>query len=217
MDAAIGTHNIAEVLSDQGRLEEARSAVRGVTADLASGGLQHDGSPMPRAALDGVATRSGDFEQAAELYQSAREQFQAMAAEAELIDTDARIAEALVFQQMPDQAIELATDALRRAVAQDAAQQPMLLRLRGCAHAQRGEWEPADADLQASLEVARARDARYEAALTLDAIACAAAARGGHAPEARAEADEIFASLDAVSVARAPLKPSVVVRVTSQR
>lgn len=207
VDAAIGTHNIAEVLCDQGRLEEARPMFEESlriwrAADYAMM------AAYATSSLGRLASRSGDFEQAAELYRAAREQFQGMAAEAELIDTDARIAEAFVFQRMPDQAIELATEALARAVAQDAAQQPMLLRLRGCAHAQRGEWGPADADLQASLDVARRRDARYEEALTLDAIACAAVARGGHAPEARGEADEIFASLDAVSVARAPLEPS---------
>jgi uncharacterized protein HemY len=115
-----------------------------------------------------------------------------------------------VFRRMPDEAIELATDVLRRGAAREAAQQPLLLRIRGYAHAQRGEWEAAGDDLRRSLEIARSRGARYEVALTLDAIAQVAAARGGHDPAAQAEAAEIFDSLGAVSVPGVPVEQSAV-------
>ena len=160
--------------------------------------------------LGRVASRGGDFVRAAELYEAAREQFRGMVAEAELVETDARIAEALVFRNMPDEAIELAGAALRRGAAQEAAQQPLLLRIRGYAHAQQGDWEAAANDLRRSLEIARSRGARYEAALTLDAIAHVAAAQGGDDQAARAEADEIFESLGAVSVPKVPLEQSAV-------
>jgi class 3 adenylate cyclase/tetratricopeptide (TPR) repeat protein len=209
VDAATGTHNIAEVLSDQGRLEQAQKmfeeALRVWRAAEFGVGVAYATSSLGR-----VASRRGDFDRAAELYETAREQFQGMAAEAELVDTDARIAEALVFRRMPDEAIELATDVLRRGAAREAAQQPLLLRIRGYAHAQRGEWEAAGDDLRRSLEIARSRGARYEVALTLDAIAQVAAARGGHDPAAQAEAAEIFDSLGAVSVPGVPVEQSAV-------
>ena len=209
VDAATGTHNIAEVLSDQGRLDEAREmfeeSLRVWRAADFGVGVAYATSSLGR-----VASRSGDFERAAELYEAARDQFQGMGADAELIDTDARIAEALVFRHKPEEAIELTTDALRRATAHDAAQQPMILRIRGYAHAQQGEWDEADADFAQSVEIARARQARYELALTLDAIAHVAESRGHSAKAERAEANEIFRSLDTVTVPRVPLGPSAV-------
>jgi uncharacterized protein HemY len=162
------------------------------------------------SSLGRVASRSRDFERAAERYQEARDIFLSMAADPELVDTDARIAEALVLQGMPDETVDLASDALRRSAAQDGAEQPMLLRILGYAHAQRREWDHADANFRASLNVARARDARFEAALTLDAIARVAAARGYDAPQARNEADAIFTSLDVVNVPAVPLQDSPV-------
>jgi class 3 adenylate cyclase/tetratricopeptide (TPR) repeat protein len=209
VDAAIGTHNIGEVLSDQGRLDEARPMFEEAQRVWRAADYTFPAA-IATSNLGRLAARSGDFERSAELFQAARDQFQAMSADAELIETDARIAEALVFQNMPGEALELATDAYRRAVVEDGQQQPMLLRIRGYAHAQRGEWDEAEADLRDGLEVARARDARYEAALTLDAIANVGAARGVDSPESRDEADQLFAVLKLVAVPCVPLTPAPV-------
>jgi class 3 adenylate cyclase/tetratricopeptide (TPR) repeat protein len=210
VDAATSTHNIAEVLSDQGRLDEARAmfeeSLRVWRAADFSMGVAYAISSLGR-----VASRGGEFERAAERYQEARDIFLSMAADPELVDTDARIAEALVFQEMPDETVDLASDALRRSAAQDGAEQPMLLRTLGYAHAQRREWDHAEANFRASLDIARARDARFEAALTLDAIARVARARGYDAPDARREADAIFTSLDVVNVPAVPLQGSPIV------
>jgi len=210
VDAATGTHNIAEVLSDQGRLDEAqplfeealrvwRAADFGIGVAYATRSLGH------------VASRRGDLVRAAELYDAAREQFRAMVAESELVDTDARIAEGLVFEARSEEAIELATASLKRTTAVGGAtQDPMLYRVRGYAHAQRGEWDEAVGDLQQSLEAARTRNARHEVAHTLEAMARIAAARGQPDESARAEADELYKALGVVYVPAVPLEPLAV-------
>ena len=132
-----------------------------------------------------------------------------MVAESELIDTDARIAEALVLQGRSEDAIELASAWLKRTTAGGGAtQDPMLHRVRGYAHAQRGEWVPAEKDLGRSLEIAKARNARHEVAHALDAMARIAAARGTSDPAARAQADELYEALGIVFVPAVPLETS---------
>jgi len=206
VDAALGTHNIAEVLSDQGRLEEARSlfeeALRVWRAADFKTGVAHASSNLGR-----VASRSGDFERAAELYEAAREHFRDGSGESELLDTDARIAEALMFQGRSDEAIEMTSELLGRAGSRGGTLQDALLyRVRAYATAQRGEWAEAQLDLDRSLDAARERNARYEVALTLDAIARVAEARGVADDGARREADEIFRSLDVIHVPDVPVR-----------
>ena len=205
VDAATGTHNIAEVLSDQGRLEEARAlfeeSLRVWRAAEFGIGVAYATSSLGR-----VASRSGEFDRAAELYVAAREQFRQMVSESELVDTDARIAEALVFQGRSREAIELTSGALERTAARGGAtQDPMLRRIRGYALAQSGDLAGAGDELRGSLEAGRSRNARYEVALTLDAIARVAEAGGRLDAPARAEADELFAALGVVFVPTVPL------------
>jgi tetratricopeptide (TPR) repeat protein len=206
VDAATGTHNIAEVLSDQGRLDEARTlfeeSLRVWRAADFGIGVAYATSSLGR-----VASRSGDFTRSAELYDAAREQFCAMVSESEIVDTDARIAEALVFQGRSEDAIELVTACLERTGAHGGAtQDPMLYRIRGYAHAQRGDRDAACNDLGRSLEAGRSRSARYEVALTLDAITRVSEATEGSVDSAaRAEADALFALLAVVHVPIVPL------------
>src|SRR5206468_1359162 len=130
-------------------------------------GVAHATSSLGR-----VASRSGDFARADELYSAARKQFRASSSENELIDTDARIAEALVFQGEGLPALELTTATLDRSAATGGAMQdPLLRRIRGYAIAQLGDVEAAHTELRYALDEARSRKAQYEAALTLDAIA----------------------------------------------
>ena len=205
VDAATGTHNIAEVLSDQGRLDDARplfeESLRVWRAAEFGIGVAYATSSLGR-----VASRSGDFGRAAELYEAAREQFRAMVSEAELVDTDARIAEALAFQRRSSEAVELASAALERTAARGGAtQDPMLYRIRGYAHAQLDALAEARADLERSLDAGRTRNARYEIALTLDAIARVAELEGIADAARRAEADELLGALGVVQVPTVPL------------
>ena len=202
VDAATGTHNIAEVLSDQGRLDEAQAlfeeSLRVWRAADFGIGVAYATSSLGR-----VASRGGDYERAAQLYDAAREQFRQMVSESELVDTDARIAECLVFQGRSAEAMELAEAALERTAAHGGAtQDPMLYRIHGYALAQSGDAAGAERELRRSLETGRARNARYEVAQTLDAIARVS---GGSDRAARAEADELFGALGVVRVPEVPL------------
>jgi class 3 adenylate cyclase/tetratricopeptide (TPR) repeat protein len=217
VDAATGTHNIAEVLSDQGRLDEARSlfeeSLRVWRAAEFGIGVAYATSSLGR-----VASRSGEFERAAELYDAAREQFRAMVSEAELVDTDARIAEALAFQGRSQDALELVASALERTSARGGAtQDPMLHRIRGYAHAQMGSQAEAQDDLRRSLEAGRGRNARYEIALTLDAMARVAELEGVADAAVRAEADELLTALGVVLVPTVPLVGSTAVKTAGGR
>jgi tetratricopeptide (TPR) repeat protein len=211
VDAALGTSNIAEVRSDQGRLEEARAmledALRVWRAADYGMGVAHASSHLGR-----VAARSGDFETAAELYEVAREHFIHGSGEADLLDIDARIAEALLFQSRSTEVIETTTAMLERIESKGGAiQHPWLYRMRGCAHAQLGKWDDARADLDRSLAIARERHARYELALTLDAIARATELCDGHIDQsARSEADDLLRSLDVIHVPPVPLRATAV-------
>ena len=97
VDAATGTHNIAEVLSDQGRLDEARplfeealrvwrAAEFGIGVAYATSSLGQRRQPQRRLRARGRAVRRRP------------RAVPPMVSESELVDTDARIAEALVFQ-----------------------------------------------------------------------------------------------------------------------
>ena len=206
VDAATGTHNIAEVLSDQGRLTEAQPMFEEALRVWRSSEYG-TGVAYAVRSLGQVASRGGDFERAAELYDAAREQFQALVAESELIDTDSRIAEALAFQGRSDEAIELASACIKLTMAGGGAtQDPLLYRLLAYAHAQRGKWDDAEDNLQASLETATARNARHEVAHALDAAARIAEARGSSDAEARTEADRLYEALGIVFVPTVPLE-----------
>jgi class 3 adenylate cyclase/tetratricopeptide (TPR) repeat protein len=204
VDAAIGTHNIAEVLSDQGHLADARQqfedALRIWRAADFSIGVAYATSSLAR-----VAARAGEFERAAGLYESAREQFTAMVSEKEVVDTDARIAEQLLFMGRSEEALDLATACLALTTAEGGAvQDPMLHRVRGYAFAQMGALDDAREPLERSLEAGRGRNARYEVAVTLDAIA-RLGDRSGH-PNADAQR-ESTAMLRALGVVKLPFVP----------
>ncbi len=206
VDAAFGTCNIAEVLSDQGRLEEAQAlyedSLRIWRAADYRIGVAHALSGLGR-----VASRSGDFLRAAELFGTAREQFHSGAGEAELIETDARIAEAMVFQGRCDEAVELASGCLKlTAAAGGAPQDPLLRRVRGYAYVQQGDDDRALTDFQEGLGLARGRNARYEVALTLDAIARASERQCAPDVASRQQADELLSSLGVILVPTVPLE-----------
>ena len=209
VDAALGTFNTAEVRSDQGRLDEARSRFEEAgrvwrAADYSSG----VGHVTVASAHSPAARRVRARPRAV---RRCRTRFEALA-EHDLIDTDARIAESLVLQERPRDALEMATALLERSETRGGAvQDPMLYRVRGYALAQRGQWQEASLDLERSVTAARERSARYELAVTLDAIAKLAELRDGSPNRsARDEADALLRSLDVISVPAVQLKPSAV-------
>jgi len=151
VDAAMGTFNVAEILSDRGQLDEARAGFEEAgrvfrAAEMAFGVACVDG------ALGTVASRSGDFPLAHERFEASRAKFEAMVSEHDLIDTDGFIAESLVLQGRSSEALELAGSCLERTAAYGGdTHDPALHRIRGYAWAQLGDVESAQSEFERSL------------------------------------------------------------------
>ena len=114
------------------------------------------------------------------------------------------IAEANAYRRRPDLAIEEA-DRLVRELAGGGRFAPLLQRVRGCAFAQQGRRDAAANAFEASVAEARAQDAQFELALTLDAMLELGSPDPALQAERRRERDEIVARLDIVRLPPAPL------------
>jgi hypothetical protein len=93
-------------------------------------------------------------------------------------------------------ALALAAAATRASPQAVAAQGPALDRIRGYALAQQGQPDQARALFEANLQTARSRAARYEEALSLDALICfdghlGRPAKAGHAVARAALFDQL--------------------------
>lgn len=204
--AAIAAGNIAEILSDQGRLDEAEPLLRDALALWRASGAESS-IAFARSYLGRIAARAGRHDDALTLYTQARQGFAADGEHAEVVETDARIAECLVFRGDAQRAL-VATDlALARADAVDAtASLPLLHRSRGLALVQSGDRDSGYAALQESLRIARARGAEHEAAWTLDALLSTFPDLDEQTRLAD-ERDTLLRRLGIIAVTRAPLAP----------
>jgi tetratricopeptide (TPR) repeat protein len=205
VDAALGAINIAEVRSDQGHFEEARRRFEEAGRIWRAADYSFGVATVTNA-LGTLASRSGDFALAAELFDSARATFTALVSEHDLVDTDARIGESLTLQGCAQDALDTASRCLEQTAADGgSAHDSMLHRIRGYAWLQLGDVEAGRNELGRSLAVARARNARYDVALALNAIARIAERTGTPDPKARQEADRLFRTLKVVRIAEVPL------------
>ena len=202
VDAATGTHNIAEVLSDQGRLDEARAlfeeslrvwraAEFGIGVAYATSSLGQRRQPQRRVRSRGASCTTPPASSSARWCPSRSWSTPTPASPRRWCSRAAA-----------EEAIEL-TSARWSGRLRTAAPR----RTRCCTAsaatrcAQRGDRGPAPAtSCAAASRPAESRNARYEVALTLDAIARVAEARGRLDAPARAEADELFAALGVVFV-----------------
>ena len=207
VDAATSADNIAEVLSDQGHLDQAPTHWRtrcGCGARPTSGcGVAYALSNLGR-----VAYRDGRLSEALELLERARATFRQISADAELVSVDARQAECLLLQGAGAEALVLADAALARAESLDSAiEVPMLDRIRGFGLVQIGRPAPAREAFERSLAGARELEAVFEVALTLDAMVRLEVSQSGIVDvAARKEADALFTRLGVVRVLQVPLQ-----------
>jgi class 3 adenylate cyclase/tetratricopeptide (TPR) repeat protein len=205
--AAIGTSNIAEILSDQGRLKEAerlmREALRVWRAADYRAGIAFATSHLGR-----IASRSGNFEGALRLLEEARGRWDDLGGNTDVLETDAKIAECHLFAGNSETALELATEGLVRVKAAEglSAMGPLLLRVKGYALMQASRLDEAAQALEESLVDARERSAEYEIGLTLEAMS---RLRGqfGQEPDAAMELEYrgIFNRLGVRSTPEVPL------------
>ena len=195
--AATADANVAEVLADQGHLDEAHdmlaAAMRvwrsvGASSEVAFGQYQ----------LGRVAARAGRFEEAFRRFEEARSFSLAAGETAELIVVDSFVAEARMLAGQQAEALALADDALERALAERGlpAAVPLLHRVRAGVLAQQGRRGDACAALRESLRTARQRGAQHDIALVLaQLLASGCEGRADDAVAWAAERDELWARL----------------------
>jgi tetratricopeptide (TPR) repeat protein len=120
-----------------------------------------------------VAQGHGKYDDALRLYEESIEESRHIGSLGETLEARARMAECLLLSGDPETARSVADDALiqARSLGGVPAQIPLLQRVRGISFALTGQPTSAAAALEQSLAAARTRDAEYEVALTLRAMA----------------------------------------------
>jgi len=200
--AAVESANRAEVLSDQGHLAQAepllRDALRVWRASSAPSFIAFGHSQLGR-----LAARAGRYDEALRLLAEARESYVADGEQAEVVETDARVAECLLLAGRPGEAL----DAVDRVLAEvppgrraELGQLALLQRVRALALGAQGRRGDALAGLEQSVATARTRGATYDLAWGLRALRDLHASAGTPAPDGVAEEQAaLFARLGVVA------------------
>jgi tetratricopeptide (TPR) repeat protein len=164
-------NNIAEIMSDQGRLKEAEELFReALRAFRAAGSGMMRGLALGN--LGRVASREGRFDEALPLLERSVELLRDVGDLPQSLESETRIAELFLFEGRWEDARAAGRETLTKAegLMGVSPQVPVLHRIIGYALAGRGEMDEARAALETSLETGRARDAGYEVAMTLRAF-----------------------------------------------
>jgi tetratricopeptide (TPR) repeat protein len=169
--AATPVANSAEILADQGRLEEARVALEGavlIWRGVSSGTMIAFGEYQ----LGRIAARQGDTGEAMRRFDVAREHFRGLGELTEVVVVDALAAECLALAGDHAAALAMADATLARAqgLGGVGSMMPLLQRVRGASLRALGRPEAAQRALRDGLEAARRRGARHEIAFTLAAL-----------------------------------------------
>ena len=170
-NAATPAANRAEILADQGRLQEAWLALeqamltwRGVNAIsmIAFGEYQ----------LGRIAARLGDTGEAMRRFEASRRHFSELGELTEVVVVDALSAECLSLSGDHEAALAMADTTLARAQALGGvgAMTPLLQRVRGASLHELARPDDAERALRDGLDAARRRGARHEIAFTLAAL-----------------------------------------------
>jgi tetratricopeptide (TPR) repeat protein len=196
--------NVAEILCDRGQLDEAERLVREALR-ISEGVGMRSAIAFALNVLGRVACRSGRYDESLEVLQRARNVNHEIGDQPEELESDVRIAESFAMMGRSEEALELATGALVRSEALGGPATPQLQRVRGCVLLQLGHLREAQEALRESLTGARDREAQYEEALALLALANAAAIEGS--PQAQELEDGYRAILDRLGVVSPPAMP----------
>ncbi len=195
--AATVNNNIAEILSDQGLLDEAESLLTTALRTWRAAGFSI-GIALATSNLGRAAARDGRAEEADRLLGDAAALLREIdASESYVLETDARIAESRVIAGDWENALRVATDALERAQGRDVfpGAQAMLKRVMGYALLQANRVGEARSNFAASLEHGRSAGLDYEQALTLEALGRVARSEGEAAAKYETASADIFARL----------------------
>jgi hypothetical protein len=161
--------NIAEVLCEQGHLEEAEElAVEALRVHRSTG--YRFVIAWVTSLLGRIAARSGRFDDAHAALDDARSAFVASGLPGDVIRTDAWRAEVLLMEGDAAAALALATETKTGSLKEGGVppELPLLERVRCLALVALGQDGEARNALHAAIEAAQARDADYDYALALD-------------------------------------------------
>jgi len=198
--------NIGEIYLDQGRLEDAAQHFDTAERVWRAAGYR-SGVAYAKCNLARVAQGHGQYEEALRLFEESIEESRHIGSQGETLEARARMAECLLLSGEPEVARSAADDALAQArtLGGVPAQIPLLQRVRGISFALTGQPIPAGAAFEQSLAAARTRDAEYEVALTLRAMAeYCGADNDGQREEWRGRAGTTLSKLGVTSAPELP-------------
>ncbi|MEN8114552.1 MAG: tetratricopeptide repeat protein, partial [Actinomycetota bacterium] len=166
--ASLGSGNVAEVLADQGHLEEAEARFRDVRRIWNAAGVRR-GEAFADLHLARIAARSGRLDEAADLFDAARDEFADIGASVEAAETDLRRAEGLLFAGKAHEAHGVLAESGLLPVPDDLPPPliPVAHRVIGFGYLQNGDLGRARTSFHTAMEAARGQGARYEEALIL--------------------------------------------------
>jgi class 3 adenylate cyclase/tetratricopeptide (TPR) repeat protein len=198
---ALVLNNIAEIRSDQGRLDEADDFLREALTIWRVARHGFEGMTLGNQAR--VAARAGRFDEATRLYAQAAAILESHSEKALLAETRARKAELSVLEGAPD--VALAEIALVRQLANSLllpTTAGLMERVEAWAVIQQGNVEDGWERLSRAAVTSRQRRDDYGAAAALDTMALLAMARGDEvcASTIRGEAAELFRRLGLVNM-----------------
>jgi tetratricopeptide (TPR) repeat protein len=171
-NVAVANGNIAEVLLDQGHVEEAEVALREAIRVWRASGSENDVA-FGRTLLGRVLARQGRYDEADALLHQARDRFAEQGAKIDVVDADVFLAECLLLRGEHAAALDLAEASLVSAgrLSEQPAQAPLLHRVIGACHDALGDGAEAELAYERALTVARQRGAAHEVAFTVAAMA----------------------------------------------
>lgn len=202
--AEAARNNRAEILTDQGRLDEAASVLVDVERALKAARYQL-GVAITTSGRARVALHCGRLTTAEALLEEARRAFGELDARHMVLDTDVRRVEHLVWAGRIDEAVALAESAERdlAELGPVAVLPATLARLRGWAALHVGDADLAARHFSCALELARAEEFTYEVVLAHDALLLA-----GRGEAERLDVDRQFDELGVVAPPRPPWAPT---------
>jgi class 3 adenylate cyclase/tetratricopeptide (TPR) repeat protein len=170
VNLAVNMFNTAEILLDQGKVEEAEGYLH--DAVRISKAAAPDDLAFGLALLGRAMTKKGCFDAADDFLEQARAICEAQGARADGVDTDAYRAEAILLRGDAPRALALATETLTAAtrLSELPTQAPLLHRVMGAAYDELGETTASDNEFSTALALSRRRHADHEIAFTLAAM-----------------------------------------------
>jgi len=210
--AAIAWLNVAEILSDRGRLEESDSLASDALRVFRAADFREQVAYV-LSILGRTASRAGRHEEATVHLEEALRLGQEAGEQRFEVAVSGFLAEAAVRRGDPDVALDFVDRASVRAslTGGPGIYEALLERTSGCALIALGELKRAEDALERSLAAARATRSEYDEALALQAMVWLSEETGGAVPVVDgAGATAIFARLGVVSTNVVALRPRAV-------